>query len=137
MAASNKPVFPQSGRTVSAVATAAKTTYNDSTGAVKLCDAGPNGSMLKGLYGIPRATLASTNQLMVFISPDDGVTMNLQDSALMAAHTVTATTRIPTTDFAKPTEETPIYAEPGDSFWVAMGVALTAGVVFNGRVEDL
>ncbi len=136
MAVSNKPVFAQGGRTVTAVVTAAKTTYADNVNAVKLCDAGANGSMLKGLHGIPRATVTAS-QLMLFRSPDNGTTLLLVDSALMAAHTVAATTKIPKTYFDKPTEDTPLRLAPGDSLWVATGVARTEGIVISGDVEDL
>ncbi len=137
MATSNKPVFAQGGRTVNAIVTAAKTTYGDSVNAVKLCDAGPNGSMLKGLSAMMRATLTTASQLTLYRSPDDGLTLFIVDSVQMAGHTVAATTKTPKTYFERPTEATPLYLGPDDSLWVSSGTALAGGIVFTGDVEDL
>lgn len=136
MAVTHKPVFAQSRRTVSAVATAAKNTHNDAANAVKLCDAGPNGSLLRLLSAIPRATVTATG-LQLYRSPDDGVTLILTDSALMAAHTVAATTAIPKTKFADITEETSVGFAAGETLWFGIGTALAAGIVVNGQVEDM
>ena len=135
MAVSHDPVFAQGGRTVCAVATAAKTTYNDAVNAVKLFDAGPNGSVLKGLTALPNATVTAS-KLMLFLSPDNGVTMYAQPGALMAAHTMASTTMTAATYFSDYSESSPLRAQAGWSGWVATGVALAAGIVFNGQVDD-
>lgn len=135
---SHDPVFAQAGRTVTAVATAAKTTYNDAANAVLLCTAHATaGSLLKALSAMPRATLATASKLQLYISFDGGTTLWLISSALMAAHTVAATTATPITAFADITEDTPIRLPAGSSLYVATAVALAGGIVFAGQVEDL
>lgn len=135
MAKTNVPVWTQGGRTVTAVVTAAKTTYNDATNVVKLGDAGPEGSLLKLLSAMPRATATASN-LQLYRSKNAGVTLELIDSALMAAHTVATTTAIPKTKFADIADTTPIRLEAGESLYVASSVALAGGIMFNGQVED-
>lgn len=136
MAVTHKPVFAQGGRTVTAIATAAKTTYNDAANAVKLCDADTDGSLLKALSACPRATVTAT-MLQLYRSPDNGTTMQLIDSALMPAHTVAVTTAIQKTSFGSISDTTPIRLAAGDSLWVGAAVALAGGIVFTGQVEDM
>lgn len=134
---SHDPVFAQAGRTVTAVATAAKTTYNDAANAVLLCTAHATaGSLLKALSAMPRATVTAT-KLQLYISFDGGTTLWLISSALMAAHTVANTTATPITSFADITEDTPIRLPAGSSLYVGISVALAGGVVFAGQIEDL
>jgi hypothetical protein len=60
-----------------------------------------NGSLLKLLAAIPRATVTAT-KLQLYISFDGGTTLILlPNSALMAAHTVANTTprRLPTSRY--------------------------------------
>lgn len=135
MAVNHEPVFTQGGRTVTAIVTAAKTTYNDAANAVKLCDAGVNGSLLKALSAVPRATVTAT-MLQLYVSSDNGVTMQLIDAALMSAHTVAVTTAIPKTTFSAIGESSPVRLAPGDSIWIGAAVALAGGIVFAGQIED-
>lgn len=137
MALNHDPVFAAAGRTVTAVATTAKTTYNDAVNAVLLCTAHATaGSLLKALSAMPRATVTAT-KLQLYISFDGGTTMWLIDSEQMSAHTVDATTKTPKTMFADIAEDTPIRLPPGSSLYVATAVALAGGIVFSGQVEDL
>ena len=136
MAVTHDPVFTQAGRTVVAVATAAKITYDDAANAVKLCDAGANGSLLKQLSAMPRATVTAS-KLQLYLSTNGGTTLHLIDSALMAAHTVAATTATPVTSFGLISEDTPIRLPAGSSLYVATAVALAGGIVFSGQIEDL
>ena len=132
----NSAVRPQSSRRVSAVLTAAKTTYADNANAVKLCDVGPNGlSWLIKLTAVPRATVTAT-QLMLFWSPDNGTTMYLVTTVLMGAYTLSTTTQIPETDFGLTSTSPRELAPAGSSFWVGASVALAAGIVVNAEVED-
>ena len=135
MTVSNKAVFSIAGRTETAVTTAAKTTYDDDTNAVKIADAGANGSILTALHAMPRAT-ATASMLQVYVSPDDGTTMHLVETALMAAHTVAATTAIPVTPFEGVTQTEPLFLDSGDSLWVGCAVALAGGVAFTASLED-
>lgn len=139
MAICHEPVFTQKGRIVCAVATAAKITYNDSVNAVKLCDAGADGSLLKGLSAMPAVaptTAITATKLMLLASPDNGTTMFLVASALMAAHTVAHTTATATTYFSDFGENSPLRFQPAWNLWVGIGVAWAGGIVFNGQVED-
>ena len=135
MSTSQKATFTVSGRTENAVTTAAKTTYDDNTNAVKIADAGTNGSILTALHATPRATATASN-LQLYVSPDNGTTMHLVETVLMEAHTVATDTAIPSTLFEKPSLTTPIFFENGSSLWVGAAVALADGVVFTGTVED-
>lgn len=135
MAKIHEPVWTQGGRTVYAIATAAKTTYNDATGAVKLCDAGVEGSLLKLLHALPRATVTAS-MLQLYRSNDNGTTLELIDSALMAAHTVAVTTAIAKTKFADIADTTPVRLANGESLWIASAVALAGGIAFTGQLED-
>lgn len=134
---SHDPVFAQAGRTVTAVATAAKTTYNDAANAVLLCTAHATaGSLLKALSVMPRATVTAS-KLQLYISFDSGVTLWLISSALMAAHTLDAVTATSITTFGDISEGTPIRLPAGSSLYVGISVGLAAGVVFAGQLEDL
>ncbi|WP_439604456.1 hypothetical protein [Shinella sp.] len=133
MAVSHEPVFAQGGRTVGAIATAAKTTYNDSANAVLLCQGGANGSIFKGLSAVALATVTAS-KLMLFYSPDNGTTMYLVDSVLMAAYTMAATTASPVATFTGFSE---IRLAPTDKLYVASGVALAGGIAFTGQIEDM
>lgn len=138
MPVTHDPVYAQGIREVNAVVTAANTDYAAPTGAVKLMDAGPNGSMLYGLHAMPLATLGTASKLQFYKSGDAaGTVKRLSDSALMAAHTVASTTVTPKTVFVDITDDTPKFLEPGGSFWVASAQALAAGIAFSGRVQDL
>lgn len=137
MPENHDPVYAQTGRTVTAVATTAKTTYNDAANAVLLCTAHATaGSLLKALSAMPRATVTAS-KLQLYISFDGGATLWLISSALMAAHTVANTTATPITSFADITEDTPIRLPAGSALYVGISVALAGGVVFAGQVEDL
>jgi hypothetical protein len=131
----NSIVTPQNVVTATAVCTAAKSTYADNANAVRLLPAAsnPNGSMVKHLTAMPRGTVAPT-QLQLFRSPDQGQTLNLVDSTLMGAYTLSQTTAIPKSDFGY-SAFTPLRVEPGEELWVGIGVALAAGVIFSVEYE--
>jgi len=131
----NNIITPQAVKTANAVTTAAKTTYADSTNAVKLVTPGPNGAVLYGLKAIPRATATAT-QLQLYRSPDNGTTLYLIGSALMAAYTMAQTTAAPATDFGF-SETAPLRIAAADTLWVGAGVALAGGIAFDAQYEDL
>ncbi|HET9160633.1 MAG TPA: hypothetical protein VFN88_08475 [Caulobacteraceae bacterium] len=131
----NNIITPQAVKTANAVTTAAKTTYGDSTNAVKIVTPGPNGAALYGLRAVPRATVTAT-QLQLYRSPDNGTTMYLIGSALMAAYTMAQTTAAPATDFGY-SETAPLRLGPTDTLWVGAGVALAGGISFDAQYEDL
>lgn len=131
----NSIITPQAVKSASAICTAAKTTYNDSTNAVKLLTAGASGSVLYGLRAVPRATVTAT-QLQLYRSPDNGVTMFLVNSALMAAYTMASTTAAPVTDLGY-SETAPLRLASTDTLWVGAAVALAGGISFDAQYEDL
>lgn len=130
----NSVVTTQAVKTARAVATAAKTTYNDATNAVLLLTAGANGALLQSLDAIPRATVTAS-MLQLYSSTDGGTTLILVKSVLMAAHTVAVTTAIPSTDFGY-TESAPLRLAPNEKLYVATAVALAGGIVFNAGYEE-
>jgi hypothetical protein len=131
----NKAVTAQGLKTKNALCTAAKVTYNDAANAVKLMDAGPNGSILYKLVAIPRMTVTAC-QLQLYRSPDAGVTLNLIETQLMGAYTMSQITQAPQTAFSM-SETAGLRLAIGDSLYVATGVAFTTGVMFDGAAEDL
>lgn len=130
----NKIIYPQAQSFASAIATAAKTTYNDAANAVLLMTAGANGSLVTDIKAIPRATVAAT-QLQLYRSADNGVTLILLRAPLMAAYTMSQTTAVPETDFLF-SPSSPLRLKAGDQLYAAIGVALAGGVVFNCQFQD-
>lgn len=131
-ATANSMILPQGIRRASAVCTAAKTTYADTTNAVLLIAGGANGSIVRGLRAIPRATVTAT-QLQVFFY--DGTNTWMGPTQLMAAYTMAQTTQAPETDFGY-TDTNTLYLPQGWSLYVGIGVALSGGIVFNVSVSD-
>lgn len=130
----NKIIYPQAQKTAQAVCTAAKTTYNDAANAVLLATAGANGSILVRLTAIPRATVTDT-QLQLYISKNSGTTLSLVNTAKMASYTMAQTTTAPQTDFGY-SAALPLRLEAGDQLYVAAGVGLAGGIVFNAEYQD-
>lgn len=128
-------VTPQSIKTFQAVCVAAKTTYGDAANAVRLIASAdlPKGGLIKRLTAMPRSTVTAT-QLQAYQSANAGVTLLLLETALMPAHTVSSTTAIPRTTF-EASPDYPVRLEAGDEFFVAIAVALAAGIVFQAEVE--
>jgi len=127
--------FAQSGKTAQAVVTTAVTGLDGLTPAntVLLLTAGEEGALLTRLTAIPRATVTASS-LLLWIAKGDGSDKHLKDSALMAPHTVEATTAIPVTVFSRYTEDTPLRLEAGDKLYV--GTAVTGNIAFNGNYTD-
>lgn len=133
----NAIIMSQALKAKNAIATAAKTTYNDAAGAVKLCDAGANGSILYGLTCVPRATTAAISAVQLFRSPDNGTTLYFVKSVLSTpAYTFATTTVPPVADFGY-SETAPLRLMIGDSLWVGAATALAGGYSFDGQLEDL
>jgi hypothetical protein len=129
----NSYILPQDNRIKTAILTAAKVTYNDLTNAVKICDAGANGSLIKEVWALPRASVTAT-QLQLYAY--DGATAYLIASALMALYTFANTTEITRTTFAKPTDDYPLYIPSGWSLYGGAAVALAGGIAMSARIED-
>ena len=134
MAVSYEAPFTQVMKTAQAVCTAACTTYNDAANKVLLLTAGADGALVKKLIATPRATVTAT-QLQLYLSKDNGVTMQFVGSVLMAAYTMAASTAAPSTDFGF-SGSSPFRLAAGDRLYVAIGVALVGGIVFHAEYED-
>ena len=129
--------FAQAPKNARAVVTAASADLDglEPTNTVELCKAGADGALLTRLSAVPRATVTASS-LLLWTSDDDGTTKHLLDSALMAAHTVAATTAIPLTSFSRYTEDTPLRLEANMSLYVGTAVTLADGIVFNANYTD-
>lgn len=131
----NSYILPQGNRTPCCILTAAKASRANLTDAVKICDAGANDSLVKGVWATPRDAMAAANQIALYLY--DGATVYLVDIALMAAYTPWAAMTAPTpTVFAKPTSDQPIYLPTGWSLYAGMATALAAGVAVTALIED-
>lgn len=134
----NKVVTTQVVATDLAVCTAACTTYGDTANKVLLITAGPDGSLVYRIRATPRATVTAT-QLQYYLSKDGGATLSLIGTELMSAYTMAATTKAPTTDWSQISEDAPMRLAGGatpDRIYVAIGVALAGGVVFEAEREN-
>lgn len=141
MAKIHQPVFAQTPKTYTAVATSAVTNLDSDTpgGVVELAafpDAvsGGDGAIITNLTAMPRATVTAT-ALHLFLSKDEGATMRIIRSVLLGAHTVEATTAIPVVDFEF-TETAPLRLEAGDSIYVGTGIAAAGGVAFSAQATE-
>ena len=140
MAVTQKAVFPQAPQSAVAICTAACTTYGDTVNKQPLITAGANGAMVISLTAIPRATVTAT-QLQVYRSPDAGTTMYFLTSALMAAYSMAQTTQAAPTPLLHPngsaiSVNNPLILKPNEKLYVAIGVALSGGIVFSADYMD-
>jgi hypothetical protein len=131
----NKAVSAQGLASGNGIAVAAKTTYNDAVGAVRLFVAGINGAVVYGVTAIPRVTITAL-QAQLYRSRDAGVTLNFLKSKLMSAYTMAGTTEAPQTDFGY-AESAPLRLAPNEELWCAIGVAFATGVIFDVQAENL
>lgn len=136
----NALVTNQGFRCDTAVVTAAKTTYSDATNAVLLATAGTNGSVFYGMTALPRGVLATATKVMLFRSPDAGVTLNLIRTVLVAAYATDLATTLPTLSDFGLSELTPLRLEGGvtpERFYVGGYAAAANGIVVDAQGEDL
>lgn len=135
MAKTFTAAFAQDTKTFTAVATTAvgSLTGDSPTNTHALVTAGAEGAIVTSITAIPRDTVTAT-ALYLFISKD-GTTKRLLRTALMAAHTVAATTEIPVVDFGY-SETEPLRLEAGDQLFVGVGVTASSGIVFTAQSTD-
>jgi len=132
----NNYVLPQNNGIKFAILTAAKAARSGSTDAVKIADAAADGSLVKKVWALPRDTLASAAQLQLYVSPDNGTTLYLIDSVLMAAYTYNANQVITVTEFTNfGNFDEPLFLPASHSLWAASAVALAAGIVVSALLE--
>lgn len=135
MGTANSIITPQTPKSVAVVTAVAETVYKlPVTGAVKLLTFGASGGRLTRLRSRPRATVAATG-LHLYLSLDAGVTKTLIDSALMSAHTVAATTKIPETDWLY-SDVNPLIGAPNAELWISQAVALVDGITHEAEWAD-
>ena len=130
-------VSTQTILTANASATAAKTTYGDSTNAVLLLTAGSSGGALYGLTAIPASTLAADDKAMLFRSRDGGTTLFYVKSVLVKAYASDAGTTTPTqADFGY-TNSSPLRLGANERLYVGIYTADANGIVFDAQYENL
>lgn len=137
MAITNTAPFPQVPKTAQATTSSACVigVADAPTNTVLLMTAGADGCVLTNLSAMPRQTVAATG-LYLFISKTTGTTKLLIDSEVMTAYTLSASTAIPETQFARYSETTPLRLSAGDQLYVGSGVALAAGIVYKAEYTD-
>lgn len=141
MSTGNNIITTQGVRGLYAIATAAKTTYNDLVGAVELLSSatghagGANGGLLKRVVANPRATVTAS-QLQVYRDVGGlGTNLTIVGLLVMPAYTMAQTTAPIPSNFGF-SSAAPLRLGPLDKIWVATGVALAGGISFDGEVED-
>lgn len=129
--------FAQTPKTNTAVTTAATASINSDapTNVYEIVAAGSDGAILTSLWAIPRGTVTASS-LVLFSSKDGGATKRLIDSVLMPAQTVSATSEIMKTKFAKYSETEPRRLEVGEKLYVGSQVAQATGIVFVAEWTD-
>lgn len=135
MANSDLPAFPRTPVISTAIVVAADNVTSTPGTKQLLLTAGLKGAEVSSITAIPRATVTASS-LYLFVSTDVGVTTILENSVLMAAHTVATTTAIPVTDFGY-TESNTIILGPNGRLYVGSGVALVGGIAFTGQHVDI
>jgi len=131
----NSVITSQSLKTAQCVSTTAKTTYNDSTGAVLLMTAGADGAVVYSVKAVPRASVTATH-CQLYRSHDSGTTLYYINGATMGAQSLSNTAAFTVTDFGY-TESIPLRLAANERLYVGIGVTLSGGVVFDAQYEDL
>ena len=85
--------FAQFRRNYAATVTGANTNYSSPINTALLAVAGPDGSLITHMASFARATIAQT-QMQFYLSKDGGTTLNLLNSSLIQAYTLTQTSQI-------------------------------------------
>ena len=136
MAVSDTPVFAQTPQNGTIVVTTLMDNVDDDspTNVGLIVTAGSNGALVTKITAMPRGTVTATS-LDLFFSPD-GTEMRLIEEAVMAAHTLAATTASPKVSFDV-TPTSPIRLQAGELLYVGIGVSLTNGMVFYAEWTDL
>ena len=135
MALTNTAAFAQTTQTNTAIVVGVDDLTSAPANTILLVTAGADGGLLTGVSAIPRATVTASS-LHLFISKDSGTTQVLLDSALMAAHTVAATTAVPVTTFTAYSEDAPLRLDAADRIYAGSGVALAGGIAFTAEWSD-
>jgi hypothetical protein len=131
----NSYILPQDNRIKTAIVTTAKASDANLTDAVKICDAGANGSLIKKAWALPRQGGSPADSKLTLLVTD-GVTTWLVDSVKLPAYTASTATATPVTTFPTVTADEPFYLQAGYSLYGATAVAFASGIAINALVED-
>lgn len=128
----NTAVLPQTPFSRTAVATAAEVAFNGPTNVVDLLLAADNvnGARISRLFAIPRAQIATANNVQLY--EKSGSTYTLIDSQLMATVTPGASVANAKTDFGY-TEDSPLYVKAGVGLAVAIGLSVANGITVKAE----
>lgn len=124
----NSIMTPQTPYSKTGVLTAAEVTFSAPTAVVDILTIAENvnGARLNSIFAIPRAAVASANNIQLY--EKRGTTYTMIDSALMGTVTPSATVANPKTDFGY-TDDSPMEIAAGVGISAAMGQAIANGVV--------
>lgn len=124
----NSIVTPQTPFSRTAVMTLAEVTFNAPTNVVDLLLGADNlnGARITKLVAIPRAAIATANNIQLY--ERTGATYTLIDSALMAVSTPGASVANAKTDFVL-SDDAPLLVRAGYGLAVASGLAIANGIV--------
>ena len=136
--------FPQSPKTVAALATAAvavggvnSVTTDTPAGVVKLLTAGSEGALVTRITAVSRTNIAATSLFLFLRRANDPADYRaLIDGVSMAAQTMSASAFPTGALFPQYNEGTPLRLGPGDELYVGIGVAASAGVMFRAEYRD-
>lgn len=129
------PFYSTSVANIAARATAAKTTMTDGANAVLALTAGAEGAIVNGLNARALGTVSTDTVCYAFTSADAGTTLHLKAAVKIAAATVSASVP-PVPVSLGPTFDAPWELAASERLYIAIGVALTAGVEFEGSAEQ-
>lgn len=136
MAKTLDPFYSTALENIAARATAAKTTMTDVTNAVLAFTAGNEGAIVNTLYARALGTVSTDTVCYAFTSSDSGTTLHLKGAAKITAATVSASVPPVAADLGATFDE-PWELKASERLYVAIGVALTAGIEFEGSAEQL
>jgi hypothetical protein len=128
----NSIVTPQSPLSRTAVLTASEVGFQAPTNVVDLLLAtdNVNGARITRLHAIPRSSITTANNIQLY--ERNGSTYTLIDSALMATVSPSGSVACPKTDFGY-ADANPLFVRAGYGLAVAMGQAVTFGVVVKAE----
>lgn len=128
----NTAVLPQTPFSRTAVATAAETSFHAPTNVVDLLTAADNvnGARITRLHAIPRAAIGTANNVQLY--ERTGSTYTLIDSVLLSVHTPSASVANAKADFGY-SDDAPLFVRAGYGLAVAIGGAITNGVVVKAE----
>jgi len=123
----NSIITSQTPFSRTAVATTADVAFSAPSNVVALLLAADNtnGARVSRVYAIPRATIGTANNIMLY--EYTGTTYTLINSQLMATVTPGASVANPVTDFGY-SEDAPLYVRSGYGLAIACGLTVANGI---------